>query len=147
MKPTFLIVNGPQGTKALNSQDLRVAILRNGQATMATSVSHLTFNCSQYMADRIKKEIRDRYNLVDVSSSGLRVQNLKKNHAVLCLKTADDTTVLVWPKALQSLSAEGNKLVVKASVPRGVESEFSIVCQAVLDDQVVLVELGAMLVG
>lgn len=149
MKPTFLIVKGPHGITALNSQDLRVAILRNGQATIATSVSSITFNCSQYMANRIKKEIRGRYNLVDASSSGLRVQNLKKNHAVLCLKTADDATVLVWPKALQSLSADGNKLVVKASVPRSVESKFSIVCQSapVLDDRVVFVELGAMLIG
>ena len=148
MKPTFLIVNGPQGTTALNSQDLRVAILREGQATVATSVSSLTFNCSQYMQDRIKKEIRDRYNLVDVNTNGIRVQDLKKNHAVLCLKT-NDATVLVWPKALKSVSADGNKLTVSVSTPRGVEGQFSIECQSapVLDDRVVAVNLGAMLVG
>jgi hypothetical protein len=149
MKPTFLIVNGPHGTTALNSQDLRVAVLREGQCLVATSSSHISFNCSQYMADRIKKEIRDRYNLVDANDGGLRVQNMKKDHAVLCLKTDDGATVLVWPKALQSLQADGNKLVVKASVPRGVVGEFSITCRStpVLDDRVVSVELGAMMVS
>lgn len=115
MKPTFVLIKLPGGVAhAVNTQDLKVVSLDGQHAEIATSAATVKFLCTDYLAGRIKSELKSRYNVVELSSTGFRLQNNGHNHAILVVKDRHGSAVLVWPKALKAISVAENKLLVHA---------------------------------
>jgi hypothetical protein len=111
MKPTFILINLGDKKIGINSQDLKTVRLRDGKATIVTSQSEIQIPCSDHMADRIKTELRQRYDFVHVTPDGTRVQNNRGQNSIFCMQTKEET-LLIFPKALKFV--EVNDMGVKA---------------------------------
>jgi hypothetical protein len=125
VKPTFILVNEGNRKLAINSQDLKTLILKDGQATITTSTSEVRIPCSDYMADRIKKEMRERYNFVNITPTGSRNQDNRKNNAVLCLQN-EEQTVLIFPKAIKFLDITDTKVKAFVVHPKSQNKSFEV---------------------
>ena len=126
MKPSFILIKHPEGYTALNSQDMRAIIFRDGnRAEACTSSGKVSFPCTDYMRDRIRGELERLYNVTELYSGGTD-GGASKNHSVLTFKPNSDTTVILWPKAIKVLSRVAGAVRVEAAVARGFESEWMV---------------------
>lgn len=116
MKPTYVLLkvtSQPAVAVALNTQDIKTITISGDQVTIATSADSHTMTASQYAQDRIKSELRERYNMALLSTAGFSIQDSRKDNTILTVKT-ENSSVLIFPKALQAIGVTGNAVTVAA---------------------------------
>jgi len=104
MKPMFIEIKREQGPLFINSQDLRIVEIDTGNTTSIVT-SHGAWDgaqLSQYAVDKLRKELRDRYNVVQVDRHGVRVETNAHKNPIFFIRE-DDKLVIVWPKAMRQI--------------------------------------------
>lgn len=144
MKPLFILINQRDGSGrvAINANDLRVLTVKSNRATVQTSVCTFEFSCSDYMMTRIKRELSERYNLVEISNTDLRITGSRDNALLMIRDSADSSLTVIWPRAVQSLAAVSGGLRVDISAHGS--KPVTIKCNPVLNDKVLKEKLSAV---
>lgn len=105
MKPLFIEIKRAEGPLFINSQDLKVVEIEtdsNNLCLITSTGSWEGVSLSQYAVDKLRKELRDRYNVVTVSRSGINIETNAHKNPIFFVKE-DDRLVIVWPKALRQI--------------------------------------------
>lgn len=115
MKPLFITIKRDgRMVLAINSQDIKVVTVDNkNKVTVFMSNDSVDMPMTQYAVDKLRKEIRDRYNVVKVSSAGIRRDSSKEKNDIIEV-TNDDGMAIIFPKALHSVEANDNQVTVLA---------------------------------
>ena len=116
-KKTLIVLRNGQDTLIINPSDLKffeVVATGNGiSVTIQTSVFRHTFRASQYLVDKLRGELRSRYNLITVASTGASTSGNTHKNDIVIAKDGDSTTY-IFPKGLKAVESEGQAIVIHA---------------------------------
>ena len=104
-KPMFVEIKRAEGPLFINSQDLKVVEIETENHTTSIVTSHGAWDgakLSQYAIDKLRKELRERYNVVQVDRNGIRVETNAHKNPIFFIKE-DNRLVIVWPKAMRQI--------------------------------------------
>jgi len=110
MKPLFIQVNlKDHSVLFVNSQDLKMVDVRPNPGTdtgskvdVTTSTGTWEADMTKYAVDKLRKELRDRYNVVHIDRNGVRTETNAHKNSIFFVKE-DDALTIVWPKSLQKM--------------------------------------------
>jgi hypothetical protein len=106
------IIINPQDTKTITIDNkLHVAVQQSGET--------VDMPMTQYAVDKLRKELRDRYNIVKIQSSGITRHDKQMPHRSkrkandLFEIYHDEGLTIVFPKAFHSFNIEDGTAVVR----------------------------------
>ena len=125
MKPLLIALKKDGATTYVNSQDLRtVLVKRDGTVEITTSADLVRFNATSWQTDRLKREIRDRYKVVNVKTTGVEEEyspgfsrSRKEKNRVLFVHQDDGDLQIIWPRGLKMATVLDDVVKLFTHVP------------------------------
>jgi hypothetical protein len=117
MKPLYVAIKKDNKIAvAVNSQDIKVVHIREPKdgrfnATITLSGDEVSAPLTQHAVDKMRAELRDRYNVVHIDTFGVKRPHTDHKNDLLEIKVHGQGTFLVFPKALRSVQACGQLLI------------------------------------
>lgn len=111
----ILVKRDGKPVACINTQDLKtIDIDLKNKVTVSLSVDSVDMEMTQYAIDKLRKEIRDRYNIVKIGSNGVHSSGDHERNDIYEI-THDRGLTIVFPKSLRSLRVQDR--VATISVP------------------------------
>ena len=126
MKPLLIALKKDGSTTYVNSQDLRtVLIKRDGTIEITTSADLVRFESSSSQRDRLKRELRDRYKIVNVKTTGVdeeysdgyQRRGKREKNRVLFVHQDDGDLQIIFPRGLKMATVLDDVVKLFTHVP------------------------------
>jgi hypothetical protein len=103
MKPLFILLyRDGEPHAAVNANDIKWIRIAAESAQIVTSTTCSVAPFTVHMGTRLTSELRERYNVVYLSSRGLTRDNLGRPNDILRI-SSDDSVTYVFPKGLKTV--------------------------------------------